>query len=122
MVTIWKHKPHGGFAKGTGGRPKGAKDKVPRKVRVTQSALAQEMVEKNAIDIERRMRDGALGPADSPVTVQWHELLRKLLEPDNLNITFKDDELTSAQKELQRKMDALFKHASRITIEEHAST
>lgn len=97
------------------GRKKGSKDKVPKHFVRTMKAMCEEVIQENVKDIKQAYVDGInSGPQFA------HHYLKDLgnraegmpQQGMNLHATFKEDELSAAGRELERKMAALFKHVT----------
>lgn len=97
------------------GRQLGAKDLIPRRVKNTFKALCEEIADEKIKDVKSAMLDGIRsGPLYAH---NYLKLFRDSVDGPptaglNLNATFKEDELAAASRELERKMNALFKHVS----------
>lgn len=93
------------------GRPAGSKDAFPRGVKSTFRAVCEEIQTKHGRTILEAMVAGIEGgPAYAD---KYLKLFRDSIDgppamTSNINASFKEDEIAAAQKELDRKMTALF--------------
>lgn len=97
------------FVKGNGGRPKGAKDKVPngRVVKASIKAIAEEVAASESLTVRKAIMEGLKGGPRFA-----HNYLRfvaeyvdgRPAETLNLGHNFNEDELAQAKDRLDRKM------------------
>lgn len=113
-IRVRKHSRNVAVAKS--GRPAGAKSKVPGAVRASVKAVIEEVVSERQPTIRAALIDGVTaGPRHAD---RYLRLMAEYTDgkPDaNMNIrtSFKEDEIESASRSLERKMLAMFERAKK---------
>lgn len=114
MVRVFKRKTVPGKHGGRLGRPRGAKSKVPGRVRASVKALVEEVVAERALTIKHAIIRGLRAePRDSHHFIEFvtHYTDGKPGDTLTLKGKFTDDELAAAEKRLKRKFESMLKVA-----------